>query len=62
MSHAQIAAGVMSNAVDLYNSETRQWSTAQLSLVPNTIAATSVGNLALFAGDGKLYIRVLASR
>ena len=43
------AAGY-SNAVDLYNSATGAWSTAQLSVARYGLAAASVGNLALFAG------------
>jgi hypothetical protein len=38
------------NAVDLYNSVTGTWSTAQLSVARAQLAATSVGNMALFAG------------
>ena len=42
-----------SNAVDLYNSVSGTWSTAQLSAARFGLAATSVGNLAIFAGgDG----------
>ena len=43
-------SGVNSKAVDLYNSATRTWSTAQLSVARRFLAAVSVGNLALFAG------------
>ena len=43
-------AGVPSNAVDLYNSATGAWSTAQLSVARRFLAATSVGNVAIFAG------------
>jgi hypothetical protein len=39
-----------SNAVDLYNSASDKWSTAQLSLARWSLAATAVGNLAIFAG------------
>ena len=39
-----------SNAVDLYNSATGAWSTAQLSEKRSDLAATSVGNVAIFAG------------
>jgi hypothetical protein len=38
------------NAVDLYNSASGTWSTARLSVERNEIAATSVGNVAIFAG------------
>ena len=43
-------AGAYSNAVDLYNSATGAWSTAQLSVARDNLAAASVGNLAIFAG------------
>ena len=39
-----------SNAVDLYNSATGAWSTAQLSVARGNLAAASVGNVAIFAG------------
>jgi hypothetical protein len=39
-----------SNAVDLYNSASGTWSTAQLSVGRSWLAATSVGNVAIFAG------------
>ncbi len=39
-----------SNAVDLYNSASGTWSTAQLSVARFDLAVTSVGNLAIFAG------------
>jgi hypothetical protein len=39
-----------SNAVDLYNSVSGTWSTAQLSVERYSLAATSVGNVAIFAG------------
>jgi hypothetical protein len=39
-----------SNAVDLYNSASGTWSTAQLSVARSLVAATSVGNVAIFAG------------
>ncbi len=38
------------NAVDLYNSATGIWSTAQLSVGRRQLSATSVGGVALFAG------------
>jgi hypothetical protein len=44
------AAGGFSNAVDLYNSASGTWSTAQLSVTRGNLAATSVGNVAFFAG------------
>jgi hypothetical protein len=60
----RVAAGdyVDSNAVDLYNSLTGRWSTAQLSVRRRHIAATSVGNLAIFAGGtavGSDYLNVV---
>ena len=42
--------GVYSNAVDVYNSASGTWSTAQLSVARSWLAATSVGNVAIFAG------------
>ncbi len=39
-----------SNAVDLYNGASGTWSTAQLSVARPHLAATSVGNVAIFAG------------
>ncbi len=46
----------VSSTVDLYNAETGTWSIAQLSTARFGLAATSVGNVALFAGgtDGAL--------
>ncbi len=43
-------AGSYSAAVDLYNSASGTWSTAQLSVARSSLAATSVGNVAIFAG------------
>jgi hypothetical protein len=43
-------AGNESNAVDLYNGATGAWSTAQLSVARRSLAATSVGNVAIFVG------------
>ena len=45
-------AGSAENAVDLYNSATGAWSTAQLSAARSLLAAASVGNVAIFAGGG----------
>ncbi len=46
-------AGSSSAAVDLYNSASGTWSTAQLSVARSSLAATSVANVAIFAGgDG----------
>ena len=39
-----------SDVVDVYNSATGTWSTARLSLGRDRIAATSVGNVVVFAG------------
>jgi hypothetical protein len=39
-----------SNAVDLYNGASGTWSTAQLGVARSSLAATSVGNVAIFAG------------
>ena len=48
--------GVSSNVVDLYDSGTGRWSTAQLSQARSYLSATSVGTVAIFAGglSGKL--------
>ena len=46
----RVTAGGQSNAVDLYNSASGTWSTAQLSVARYELAATSVGNVAIFAG------------
>ncbi len=48
--------GYPSNVVDLYDSGTGRWSTAQLSQARVTLSATSVGTVAIFAGgyNGKL--------
>jgi hypothetical protein len=50
------AGGVVSNVVDLYDSGTGRWSTAQLSQARGQLSATSVGTVAIFAGgrDSKL--------
>jgi hypothetical protein len=41
------------NAVDLYNSASGTWSAAQLSVARSRLAATSVGNVAIFAGGSE---------
>ena len=46
----RVTVGGRSNAVDLYNSASGTWSTAQLSVARQRLAATSVGNVAVFAG------------
>ena len=38
------------NVVDLYDSGTGRWSTAQLSKARSQLSATSVGTMAIFAG------------
>ena len=42
-----------SNAVDLYNYTSGTWSTGQLSVARSWVAATSVGNVAIFAGGSR---------
>ena len=44
------AGNGISNAVDLYNGASGTWSTAQLGVARSSLAATSVGNVAIFAG------------
>ncbi len=44
------AVSVSFNRVDLYNSASGTWSTAQLSVARSQLAATSVGKVAIFAG------------
>jgi hypothetical protein len=52
-------AGGFSNRVDLYDSRTGLWSTAQLSQARFALSATSVGTVAIFAGgNGKLLMIV----
>jgi hypothetical protein len=46
----RVSAGGGNTNVDLYNSHTRTWSTARLSVGRWGLAATSVGNVAIFAG------------
>ncbi len=40
----------VSNVVDLYDSGTGRWWTAQLSQARDQLSATSVGTVAIFAG------------
>jgi hypothetical protein len=47
---AGVPSNVPSDVVDLYNSATGVWSTAQLSVARYWFAGASVGNVALFAG------------
>jgi hypothetical protein len=49
------AGGGIFNVVDLYNSASGTWSTAQLSAARSGLAATSVGNVAIFAGGDADY-------
>jgi hypothetical protein len=53
------AGGSLSNVVDLYDSGTGRWSTAQLSQARGVLSATTVGTVAIFAGgeDSKLLLR-----
>jgi hypothetical protein len=44
------AEDVVSNVVDLYNSATGAWTTAQLSVGRRRLGAASVGDVAMFAG------------
>jgi hypothetical protein len=50
-----------SNVVDLYDSGTGRWSTAQLSLARGALSATSVGTVAIFAGgvSGRVFFNVV---
>ncbi len=50
---ATAADGNLSNVVDLYDSGTGRWSTAQLSQARASLSATSVGTVAMFAGGFK---------
>jgi hypothetical protein len=50
LTRATADGGVLYNVVDVYNSATGAWSTAQLSVARYSPAAASVGNVALFAG------------
>ena len=54
---AAAVGGGFHNVVDLYDSGTGRWSTAQLSQARSYLSATSVGTEAIFAGgysDSKL--------
>ncbi len=49
-----------SHVVDLYDSGTGRWSTAQLSQARHWLSATSVGTVAFFAGgEGSKLLRVV---
>ncbi len=47
---ATAGGDIPSNVVDLYDSGTGRWSTAQLSQARYGLSATSVGTVAIFAG------------
>ena len=51
------AGGGPSNVVDLYDSGTGRWSTAQLIQARYALSATSVGKVAFFAGG--IYSKLL---
>jgi hypothetical protein len=51
----RVTAGSYSNVVDMYNRASDTWSTAQLSVARFGLAATSVGNVAIFAGGYRGY-------
>ena len=54
------AVGNYSNVVDLYDSGTGRWSTAQLSQARFGLASTSVGAVAIFAGgDSSKLFRIV---
>jgi hypothetical protein len=46
----RLMAVTAAKSVDLYNVTSGTWSTAELSVVRKDLAATSVGNVAIFAG------------
>jgi hypothetical protein len=48
-----VQVSISSSVVDLYNSATGAWSTAQLSADRAALATTAVGNVAIFAGGYK---------
>ena len=47
--------GMTSNVVDLYDSGTGLWSTAQLSQARQALSAASVGTVAIFAGGKRFF-------
>ena len=54
------AGSGFSDVVDLYDSGTGRWSTAQLSQARSDLAATSVGTVAFFAGgEGSKLLRIV---
>ena len=50
VSWLSIADYMVTDSVDLYNGTSGTWSTARLSEARHNLAATSVGNVAIFAG------------
>ena len=53
------AVKLASNIVDLYDSGTGLWSTAQLSQARSDLSATSVGTVAIFAGGNSKLTRIV---
>ena len=53
-------AGIVWNTTDVFDSATGKWSTAELSVARNGIAAVSVGRFAIFAG-GQIGWAILAA-
>ena len=54
------AGNDLSDVVDLYDSGTGRWSTAQLSQARYRLSATSVGTVAIFAGGGNgRFLRIM---
>jgi hypothetical protein len=60
----RVAAGGYVDAVDIYDSASGTWSTARLSVSNFFLAATSVGNVAIFAGgtNGNCSVCVVLQR
>ena len=58
---ATAGGDIPSNVVDLYDSGTGRWSTAQLSQARYFLSATSVGTVAFFAGGqiGRKLLRIV---
>ncbi len=54
LTHAFAGSSWHNDTVDIYNDATGLWSTAKLSVPRSWSAATSVGDLAIFAG-GETY-------
>ncbi len=53
--------GSFTREVDLFNSKTLKWTTARLSVARYTLAAASVGSIALFAGGETIVLRACFS-